>query len=224
MAIPHLALKNLLGAGIRTWLNVIVLSFSFVAIIATQGLLEGMNDQVAQAMIDTEYGGGQYWQGSYDPYDPLTLKEAHGVVPPPIRAAIEKGDAAAVLIVQGSLYVHGRVRPVLIKGIDPGQTVIRLPSARLRPAPGEIPAIAGTRMAKSSGMGVGDFITLQWRDARGTFDAQDARIAEVFSTNVQSVDLNQVWIPLDTLRRFARMEDEATLIIIRPGSLLPRCT
>ena len=221
MAIPHLALKNLLGAGIRTWLNVVVLSFSFVAIIATQGLLEGMNDQVAQAMIDTEYGAGQFRYGSYDPYDPLTLKDGHGVVPPAIDAAIEKGEATAVLIVQGSLYVQGRVRPVLIKGIDPGQTVVRLPSSRLLPVPGEIPALAGARMAKSSGMGVGDYVTLQWRDARGTFDAQDARIAEVFSTSVQSVDLNQIWIPLDTLRRVARMENEATLVIARPGFVPP---
>ena len=26
-----------------------------------------MNDQVAQAIIDTEYAGGQYWYQVYDP-------------------------------------------------------------------------------------------------------------------------------------------------------------
>ncbi|MEJ2537781.1 MAG: ABC transporter permease, partial [Calditrichia bacterium] len=81
MLIPKLALRNLLGAGLRTWLNVVVLSFAFIAIITAQGLLEGMNEQAAQAMKDTQYGSGQYWQTKYDPYDPLTLQDAHAVVP-----------------------------------------------------------------------------------------------------------------------------------------------
>jgi len=53
--IPKLALRNLLGAGLRTWLNVVVLSFSFVAIIWTQGLYEGMNDQARRASVDAAW-------------------------------------------------------------------------------------------------------------------------------------------------------------------------
>jgi hypothetical protein len=46
MLILKLALRNILGAGIRTWLNVAALSFSFVVIIFVQGMYNGMNDQV----------------------------------------------------------------------------------------------------------------------------------------------------------------------------------
>ena len=42
MTILRLAWRNLIGARVRTWLNVTVLSFSFVTIIGMQGLLEGM--------------------------------------------------------------------------------------------------------------------------------------------------------------------------------------
>ena len=49
MIIPKLALKNVLGVGLRTWLNVVVLSLSFVLIIFSQGLLEGMNRQAEEA-------------------------------------------------------------------------------------------------------------------------------------------------------------------------------
>jgi hypothetical protein len=35
-----LAYRNLIGAGLRTWLNVIVLSFSFVVIIWMKGVIE----------------------------------------------------------------------------------------------------------------------------------------------------------------------------------------
>jgi len=40
MTLPKLAFKNLLGAGLRTWLNVFVLSLSFVLIIFVRGLIE----------------------------------------------------------------------------------------------------------------------------------------------------------------------------------------
>ena len=54
-----LALRNLLGAGMKTWLRVGVLSLAFVTIIALQGLYEGMNLQATEAMIAAELGGGQ---------------------------------------------------------------------------------------------------------------------------------------------------------------------
>ena len=37
----QLAYKNLMGAGLRTWLNVVVLSFAFVLIIFYNGLIDG---------------------------------------------------------------------------------------------------------------------------------------------------------------------------------------
>ncbi len=220
MMLPQLALRNLLGAGLRTWLNVLVLSFSFVTIITMQGLLQGMNEQVAQAMIDVEYGGGQFWHRLYDPYDPLTVQDAHALVDPVLVEQELRGDAASVLILQGSMSVRGRLRTLLIKGIDPGQTILRFPSTMLKEESGIIPAIVGARMAKSTGISEGDQVTLQWRDAKGTFDARNVVIAGIFSTSVQTVDNNQVWLPLETLRQLARMENEATLVVTRQGSTL----
>lgn len=123
-----LALRNLLGAGLRTWLNVIVLSFAFVVIIWTQGIYRGMSRQAIQALTDAEYGGGQYWHEKYDPFNPLSLDDAHGPVPEPLAKLIKEGRATAVLVVQGTLYPQGRFMPVLIKGIDPGQNVLLFPS------------------------------------------------------------------------------------------------
>jgi ABC-type lipoprotein release transport system permease subunit len=214
-----LALRNLLGAGLRTWLNVAVLSFAFVAIIWTQGFYQGMSRQAIQALTDAEYGGGQYWQDQYDPYNPLTLDDSHGTVPGPLEKLIEEGKAAAVLVVQGTLYPQGRFLPVLIKGIDPAQSVLSLPSKFLEAGDeAEIPALIGSRMARSSGLKVGDTVTLRWRDAQGAFDARDIRIVQVMSTTVQSIDLGQVWLALETLRSLAGMEREATLVILAKGT------
>ena len=61
-----IAIRNLVGAGLRTWLNVLVLSLSFVIIIWHKGMLDGWDKQARTDMINWEYGGGQYWQENYD--------------------------------------------------------------------------------------------------------------------------------------------------------------
>ncbi|MFZ2055005.1 MAG: FtsX-like permease family protein [Candidatus Aminicenantales bacterium] len=218
MIIPKLALRNLLGAGLRTWLNVVVLSFSFVVIIWTQGLYKGMNDQAERASVEAILGGGQYWQEKYDPFDVLLLEDAHAVVPGDLQAMIETGRATPILIVQGTLYPKGRIHPVLIKGIDPDQKLLSLPTHFLRTGEDRFPALIGSRMAKNTGLTVGDTVTLRWRDANATFDARDVEIVQVMKTVVQSIDQGQIWIPLDKLRNLAGMKGEASLVVVAPGA------
>ncbi|MFC2144456.1 ABC transporter permease [Acidobacteriota bacterium] len=211
------ALKNLSGAGLRTALNVAVLSFVFVAIVTTQGLLEGMNRQASRAMVDAEYGGGQYWSPDFDPYDPLSYSQAQEPVPPELQGLVERGAAVEQLIVQGTIYPEGRVFPVLIRGIDPGQELLELPAHVLAESSAEIPALIGERMARSTGLGAGDSVTLQWRDRNGTFDARDVSINEVMKTTVQSIDKGQIWVPIQVLRELTGRYDEATLVVVRQG-------
>jgi len=198
-----------------------VLSFSFVAIIWTQGLYKGMGDQAVHSMIDVEYGGGQYWHEKYDPYDPLSIQDAHGIVPAPLKKMIDNGQATPVLITQGVIYPSGRFQSVLLKGIDPSQTIISLPSGFLDFEGEKLPVLIGSRMAKSTGLKVGDTVTLRWRDAYGTFDARNAMIVHLMSTTVQSVDEGQLWIPLKKMQELTRMEDETTLIIVSKDAVNP---
>ena len=214
MIIPKLAVRNLLGAGLRTWLNVVVLSLAFVLIIWTQGLYEGVYAQAERASVDIALGGGQYWQEKYDPLDILSLEDAHAVVPDSLRSMVDAAQAAPILVVQGTLYPKGRIHPVLIKGIDPNQKMLSLPSQFLKTGEDRFPALIGSRMAKSTGLAVGDTVTLRWRDAKGAFDARDVEIVQVMKTIVQGVDQGQIWIPLDRLRAWAGMEGEASLVVV----------
>ena len=210
-----LAYRNLIGAGLRTWLNVIVLSFSFVVIIWMKGILVGWDRQAKSDMISWEIGDGQYWHKAYDPFDQFTLQDAHAPIPPEFKEGIQNGDMLPVLISQGTIYPEGRMQSVLIKGIDPGQDIINLPTHKLDTTPDIIPAIIGTSMARTSKLKVGDFVTLRWRDANGTFDATEICITNIFKTNVPTVDASQVWIPLETMQSMLLMPDEATLFTIR---------
>ncbi len=208
-----LALRNLLGAGLRTWLNVIVLSFSFIIIIWTKGLLEGWDRQAKNDMISWEVAGGQYWHQNYDPYDPFTLSDSHGPVPQELSTRVSDSSVIPVLITQGTIYPQGRMHSVIIKGIAPEQKVVELPTAMMKAEEGEIPAIIGKAMAQSTGLKVDDYVTLRWRDRNGTFDATEIRIAHVFETTVPTADVGQVWLPVEDLRKMMLMPGEATLFI-----------
>jgi ABC-type lipoprotein release transport system permease subunit len=213
MTLLKLALRNLLGGGLKTWLRVFVLSVAFVVIIAMVGLILGVNEQATDAMIAADIGGGQYWHEKYDPQDPLNLPDAHAVVPPALTQLMAEGRATAILAVQGFMYAGGNFRPITLRGIEPGQQVLSVPSSVLA-GPEAVPALIGTRMAAESGLKVGDTATIRWRDARGTFDATEVQVVEVMNTIVQTVDSGQIWLPLETLRRLARMEGEATWVVL----------
>jgi ABC-type lipoprotein release transport system permease subunit len=213
MIIPRLALRNLLGAGLKTWLNVVVLSFAFVIIIWMQGLYDGMGNQAKVATTDAEYGGGQYWQENYDPFDPLSLQDAHAVIPESLQTQIDKGLATPILISQATIYPEGRLHTIQMKGIDPAQSVVNLPTQFLDQEGEELPALIGTRMAKNTGLEVGDSVTVRWRDAKGTFDARDVKIVQIMKTMVPTVDQAQIWVPLDKLQSLIGMENEASLVI-----------
>jgi len=224
MVTLKLAIRNLIGAGLRTWLNVIVLSFAFLAIITTQGLLQGMNEQAARAMIEAEVAGGQFWHPGYDPYDPLTLEEAHGPIPQELLELIQNSAATPVLIIQGSVYPGGRMRTVLLKGIDPIQEIIAIPSHFLATGSQTTPAIIGNRMARNTGLQIGDLVTIQWRDRYGTFDAQDIEIVQIMQTSVPTIDNGQIWLPLGRLQELAEMSGEATMVILSGTKNLPAIT
>ncbi len=221
MIIPKLAFRNLIGNGAKTWLNALVLSFSFVAIIWGQSLFEGMDKEMSKVTIDQEAGGGQYWAGAYDPYDPTTIDDAPRPIPAELAAEASAGRAVPVLIVPGTIYPKGRMVSALLKGVDPGQAVLKLPFDRLRRNRADIPGLIGTRMAKSAGLAKGDTVTVRWRDASGTFDAADIEIVDLFQSQVQTVDAGQIWVPLEDLQNMTERTDRATIITV-PAGAAPR--
>jgi len=211
-----LAYRNLIGAGLRTWLNVIVLSFSFVIIIWMKGIIAGWNHQAKTDMTNWEIGGGQYWHEKFDPFDPFTLNESHAPVPAEFISEIEKGDMEPFLIAQGTLYPRGRMQSIMIKGINPGQSIFLLPSHKLDTVISDaIPSVIGSIMAKNLKMNIGDRIMIQWRDANGTFDASDILITDIFSANVPNIDQGQVYVPLEKIRSMMNMPGEATIVTYR---------
>ena len=210
----RLAYRNLMGAGLRTWLNTIVLSMAYVIIIWQKGLLDGWNYQARYDMTHWEIGGGQYWQENYDPYDLFTLEKSHAQIPEALTGMNPQRPVAPILIGQATIYPQGRMQSCILRGIAPEQTVLHLPSAALRQDIAEIPVVIGTRMAESTNLNVGDTATIRWRDANGTFDAADAKVVRIMKTNVPTVDQGQIWVPLARLQQMMQLPGEATIIVV----------
>jgi ABC-type lipoprotein release transport system permease subunit len=214
-----LALRNLIGAGTRTWLNVFVTSITFVLIIFMSGLYQGMIESNKRVMIETEIGGGEYWHPTYDPHDLFTLEASHGPLPASIADQVVAGAGTPVLITQGSIYPEGRLRPVLMKGILPEQQVVTLPTSILSGYVGEaIPVLIGAVMARTTKLKVGDTFTVRWRDARGTYDADEAEVVSIMNVENFQVDQGQLWVPLRRLQRMLDMPGEATFVVVSPGT------
>ena len=203
----QLAYRNLIGAGLRTWLNVIVLSFAFVIIVFFNGLMDGWNLQARQDTTAWEYGYGQLLNDAYDPFDPFTLDEGNAKMPE------EAKNLTPILIRQGSIYPNGRMISIVLKGINPDQIILKLPTEKLKNQTAAIPVIIGKRMAASAKLKVGDETILRWRDKNGTFDATNITIVAVFDSNVSTIDNGQVWLPMDVLQKMTGLDNHATLAI-----------
>lgn len=210
------AFRSLLGNGLKTWLNVFVLSISFVLIIFMQALLDGWSRQAVTDAIAWEIADGQYWSEGYDPYDPFSLDSSAKAIPTALKNEFDTHQIEPILITQGTIYPEGRMQGILIKGIRPEQKLVNLPTHLLKSEGPEIPVIIGTHLAKQAHLKENDIVTLRWRDVNGTFEAVDIVIAGVFKTTVPTVDNGQIWISLEILQQMMVQPNFATLMLKSP--------
>ena len=208
-----LAIKNLIGAGMRTWLNVFVTAVSFFMIIFTSGMYNGMRSHAKQVTIDTEVAGGAYWHPEYDPLDPFSYEDSHGIPPDDINDLIDNNNAFSVLVSQASIYPNGRMMPVMMKGIEPNQSIINIPTqSLLTHTDGLIPVLIGRGMANYTQLKVGDSFAIRWLDANRTYDADEGVIVYIMETENFKVDMGTIWIPLERARTMLDMSNEATYV------------
>ncbi|MDR0724458.1 MAG: FtsX-like permease family protein [Prevotellaceae bacterium] len=210
--ILHTSFRNIIGAGKRTWLNVTVLSFTFVMMVIYNGLIDGWQQEAYRDTENWETGAGQIWHPQYDRFDVFTLQDAHATVPTELQTYVANRTLTPILITQGVVYPQGRMQNILLKGIDPNQQILSIPSQKLSQTD-EIYVLIGSRMAKSTNLKQGDRVMIRWRDKNGVFDALEILIADIFDTKVPSVDAGQIWLNLHTLQKMTGMPDEATCLI-----------
>jgi len=208
MYIFKLAYRNLFGKGLLSWLNFLVLSFAYVAIIWMQGLIGGMQHQAAQAMIQEEIAGGQHWAASYDQFDPFSFDSAYVEIPKGIGL-----KDVPILMARAIAYPHGQMRSIILKGINPDQQIITLPTSSLNHNTDEVIGFIGARMAKNSGIRLNDRVTVRWKNSYGAYDATEIKIVNISTIQSPSSDNNQIWISYDNMQKLMQTTNHATIII-----------
>ena len=213
-----IALKNLLGARLRTILNVFVTSFSFFVILLMSGMYDGMLQHAKNVTIDTEIAGGAYWHPNYDPLDPMSFEDAHSVIPNEIKMLVNQQKAFPVLVSQVSIYPAGRIMPAILKGIPPDQNIVNMPSQSLNGFDdGTIPVLIGKGMANDTKLNVGDSFTIRWLDVNSTYDADEGTVVYIMDSQNFKIDMGHIWIPLDIAQSMLAMEDQATYVTYNKG-------
>ena len=213
-----IALKNLLGAKLRTFLNVFVTSISFFMIIFLTGLYDGMRQYAKQVTIDTEIAGGAYWHPMYDPMDPIVFEDSHSILPSEIDALVKEKKAVPILVSQAAIYPNGRIMPVIMKGIDPSQNIVNMPTKILSESKDvNIPILIGKGMANNIKLDVGDTFTIRWIDSDGTYDADEGTIVYIMDTENFKLDIGHIWIPIQKAQEMLAMEDEVTYVAYEKG-------
>ena len=213
-----IAIKNLLGAKLRTWLNVFVTSLSFFMIILFSAMYDGMREHAKQVTINTEIAGGSYWHPKYDPLDPMTFEDAHSVPPSAIKGLVNQEKAFPVLVSQASIYPNGRIMPVIMKGIIPQQNIVNMPTKMLAGHDKiSIPVLIGRSMAKDAKLEVGDTFTIRWLDANRTYDADEGTVVHIMDTENFKLDMGHIWVPLHKAQEMLDMKKEATYVTYTKG-------
>tara|TARA_B100001142_G_C14325611_1_gene652123 strand:+ start:854 stop:2056 length:1203 start_codon:yes stop_codon:yes gene_type:complete len=217
-----IAIKNLIGARLRTFLNVFVTSISFFVILFISGMYDGMRQYAKQTTIDTEIAGGSYWHPNYDPLDPMSFEESHSPIPDNVKNLIDSKEAFPILVSQASIYPNGRMMPVIMKGIPPKQSIINMEgnnTDKVNPTKMlanqdeiEIPVLIGSGMAEKAQLKEGDTFTIRWLDSEKTYDAMEGTVIHIMNTENFKLDIGTIWIPIKTAQSMLEIEDEATYV------------
>ncbi len=214
----NIAIKNLLGAGIRTWLNVFVTSVSIFMIIFSSGMYSGMREHAMNVSIDTEIAGGAYWHPKYDPYDPTTFEDSHSKTPIEFKNLISNNNAIEILVNQASIYPEGRIMPVVLKGIPLDQNVLNIPTSSLNNYVGRnIPIMIGKGMSEYAKLNIGDTFTVRWMGSDNSYDAAEGEIIHIMDSGNFKIDMGHIWIPLSKAREIFLMDKESTYIVYKDG-------
>lgn len=213
-----IAIKNLIGAGIRTWLNVFVTSVSIFMIIFSSGMYTGMKEHAKNVSIDTEIAGGAYWHPNYDPYDPITFEDSHSETPKKLIELIEHKKALEILVSQASIYPNGRVVPVIMKGITTDQTILNIPTQKLIKYDGpNIPILIGRGMAKYARLNIGDTFIVRWMDKNKSYDAGQGEIIHIMDSDNFKIDMGHIWIPISIVQDMLSMNNQSSYVVYQEG-------
>jgi len=216
----RLALRNIIGNGWRSFINILIIAIVMIGMIFMESMYHSWTLLAKTQQKEWESGKGMFRVNSYDPFDAFSWDKSFEPLPDELRPVIERQEAVPILFSPGVIYPGGRMIPCMVKGIPADQTLLNIPSSRLvERTPGYTPAIIGQTMAKSSQLEEGDILTLRIKDVGNAFNTLDLEIVHIMNTPVPTVDGGIIWMDLNTLQELKQAPSMVTAIALQDPSL-----
>ena len=216
-----LALRNILGNGWRSFINVLILSIVLIIMVWTQAMYYSWIRLAETQQSDWEYGKGILRSRAYDPLDPLSFDDSQRSIPDELQNGVASGDLVPILVAPATIYPQMRMQSAVIKGIPVEQDILELPSQRLSPDTADlVPVLIGQAMAKSSRLDTGDIFTISLREVGGSYNAIDAVVADVLQIPAASIDIGTIWVNLTLLQEMLNAPKMASYLVIGDNKYL----
>ena len=213
--ILKLALRNIIGNGWRSLINMIIIAIVMIGMIWMQAMYHSWIRLAETEARDWEIGSGQLHHVDYDRYDAFSWDSSFAEIPAELRVWVDSQDAVPILLSPAVIYPQGRMTSVLVKGIPREQTLLSIPTEALEEDDEYyIPAIVGPAMASNNRLAEGDIVTMRLKDAHGSFNALDLKITRIMNTPVPTTDAGQIWIDLDKLQEIKDLHGNASIVVL----------
>lgn len=208
-----LALKNIIGYGWRSLINIFILFIILTGMIWMDAMYYSWLRLARTQQQEWEYASGILRAKSWDQYDVFSWETSYAPIPEQVKPLVKKGEAVPILLSPAVLYPGGRMVSAVVKGIPRNQTLLKFPSDKLvEQSPGYTPALIGKQMAKSSRLAAGDIVTMRIKDSEGAYNTLDLEIVEVIDNPVPTMDMGTIWIDLEELQNVKLLPGMATSI------------
>jgi len=221
--IIKLALRNIIGYGYRSLINIFIIAIVITAMIWTQAMYYSWIHVAETEARDWEIGKGMLFHHNYDKYDAFSWDKSSAVLPEFLDTEIRQQQAVPILIAPANIYHQGRMNAAIVKGIPHDQSLLKIPTSQLSPTvDGTISAVMGRSMAKTCGLTVGDVFTLRLKEASGSFNAVELKLTAIMNSPVPSVDAGKVWIDIAALQELRGLPNHVSMIVLDDAELLQK--
>ncbi len=214
MKLSKISIQNLIGAGLRTWLNVSVL-VCLVLMIFYNGTILRLELPKPHRHAGMGNRRRPVLASRLRSLRPYTIQDSHELMPDEILTKVKTKSLCQYLPRKQQSLSARQDAGISLRGIDPDQKHFETAhSLALKKSDDVDYAIIGKRMAQSLKISSGDKLLIRWRDKNGTFDAREIEIASVFDNDVPSVDKGQIYLRLEVFAGNDGYENQATLLVV----------
>lgn len=220
--VAKLAGRNIFRNLRRSLLSALAIAVSALSIVMLFGLLDGMQEDMANNLKSYYTGEILIQHAEYEKYErfnPLHLSLPWKQLEPILASQENFAAATARIQFPANMYLGEKQQAVMATGIDFSQeeAFIDFPTILMEgrlPQQGKNEVLIGFALAREMGLSLGQKVTLLTTTASRGSNAFTCKIVGLAGFPVAALNISTLWLPLDRVQQFLGMGDEVQQILI----------